>query len=115
MMSATVSNPAHFGECLIEEPLEVIESLGAPKAGQHFVFLNPEASSNFSAAKLFVDCVRNGFRTIAFTQSRKVTELIHVWVSQLSPELREKISSYRAGFMPHERRKIEKRLASDGK
>jgi len=111
LLSATVSNPGEFGASLIEEKLEVVETLGAPKAGQHFLFLNPEASPNFSAARLFIDCVRRGFRTIAFTQSRKVTELMHVWVSQLSPELRNKISSYRAGFMPQERRQIEQALA----
>jgi DEAD/DEAH box helicase domain-containing protein len=97
---------------LVEERLEVIRSVGAPRAGQHFLFLNPLAGANFSAARLFADCIRKGFRTIAFTQSRKVTELIHVWTSQLTPDLREKISSYRAGFMPEERRQIEKRLAS---
>lgn len=112
LLSATISNPQDFGEKLIEERLEVVRSSGTPKAGQHFLFLNPEESPNFYSAKLFVDCIRNGFRTIVFTQSRKVTELIHLWVSQLSPELREKISSYRAGFMPGERRLIEKRLAN---
>jgi len=112
LLSATVSNPKDFGESLIEEDLEVVQSVGAPRAGQHFLFLNPEMSPNFSAARLFVDCVRRGFRTIVFTQSRKVTELIHVWVSRLSPDLRKKISSYRAGFMPEERRQIEKGLAS---
>ena len=112
LLSATVNNPQAFGESLIEEKLEVVRSAGAPKAGQHFVFLNPTASPNFSAAKLFVHCVRQGFRTIAFTQSRQVTELIHVWVSRLAPKLRKKISSYRAGFMPVERREIEQRLAS---
>ena len=112
LLSATVSNPQAFGEHLIEEKLQVVQSVGAPKAGHHFLFLNPQASPNFSAAKLFVDCVRTGFRTIAFTQSRQVAELIHVWVSRLSPKLRKKISSYRAGFMPEERREIERRLAS---
>jgi DEAD/DEAH box helicase domain-containing protein len=112
LLSATVSNPKDFGAALIEDELEVVQSLGAPRAGQHFLFLNPETSPNFSSAKLFIDCIRRGFRTIAFTQSRKVTELIHVWVSQLSPELRQKVSSYRAGFMPEERRYIENRLAS---
>lgn len=112
LLSATVSNPKTFGESLVEEKLQVIDAAGAPKSGHHFLFLNPAASSNFSAAKLFVDCVRSGFRTIAFTQSRQVTELIHVWVSRLSPKLRKKISSYRAGFMPEERREIEQRLAS---
>ena len=110
LLSATVSNAKAFGESLIGEELEVVRSVDAPRSGQHFLFLNPEASANFSAARLFVNCIRNGFRTIAFTQSRKVTELMHVWVSQLSPDLAEKISSYRAGFMPEERRQIEKKL-----
>ncbi|MBW1783478.1 MAG: DEAD/DEAH box helicase [Deltaproteobacteria bacterium] len=111
LLSATISNPKAFGEKLIEERIDVVRSTGNPRAGQHFLFLNPEQSANYYSAKLFVECIRNGFRTIVFTQARKVTELIHLWVSQLSPELRKKISSYRAGFMPAERRQIEKRLA----
>ncbi len=111
LSSATINNPKDFGEKLIEEKLEVVHSEGTPRAGQHVIFLNPETSPNFSAARLFVDCVRSGFRTIVFTQSRKVTELIHVWVSKLSPDLRKRISSYRAGFMPEERRQIERGLA----
>jgi len=112
LLSATVNNPQEFGKSLIEEKIEVVDSTGSPRSGQHFLFMNPEASSNFSAARLFQHCMETGFRTIAFTQSRKVTELIHVWVSQLSPGLRNKVSSYRAGFMPEERRAIEKRLAT---
>ncbi|MBW2610185.1 MAG: DEAD/DEAH box helicase [Deltaproteobacteria bacterium] len=111
MLSATVNNPKAFGESLIQEKIKVVDSSGAPKSGQHFLFLNPETSTNFSAARLFAHCIQSGFRTIAFTQSRKVTELIHVWISQLSPGLRKKVSSYRAGFLPKERREIEKRLA----
>ena len=111
LLSATVSNPKQFAESLVEEKVEVIEESGAPRAGQHFLFMNPMIGPNFSAAKLFVRCIQAGFRTIAFTQGRKVTELIHLWVSQLTPRLREKVSSYRAGFMPEERREIERRLA----
>jgi DEAD/DEAH box helicase domain-containing protein len=112
MLSATISNPEIFGQSLIEEKVDVVNRSGAPRAGQHVVFMNPTASPNFSAARLFIRCIQAGFRTIAFTQSRKITELIHIWVSQLSPRLRERISSYRAGFMPEERREIEKRLAT---
>ncbi|MFH1481230.1 MAG: DEAD/DEAH box helicase, partial [Pseudomonadota bacterium] len=111
LLSATVSNAHEFGESLIGERVDVVDSSGSPRSGQHVLFMNPEASPNFSAAKLFIHCIQSGFRTIAFTQSRKVTELIHVWVSQLSPGLRDKISSYRAGFMPEERREIERRLS----
>jgi DEAD/DEAH box helicase domain-containing protein len=112
LLSATVNNPKVFGESLIEEPLEVIDKSGSPRSGRHLLFMNPLSSPNFSAARLFTHCIENGFRTIAFTQARKITELIHVWVSRLSPRLRSKISSYRAGFMPGERREIESKLAS---
>lgn len=111
LLSATVANPKPFGENLIQQEIEVVHTTGAPKSGQHVVFLNPEGSPNFSSARLFTECVRKGFRTIAFAQARKVTELIHLWVTQLTPALRDKISSYRAGFLPEERRRIERRLA----
>ena len=111
LLSATINNPGDFGESLIQDRISVIDSSGSPRTGQYFLFLNPEISHSFSAARLFAHCIQSGFRTIAFTQSRKATELIHVWTSQLSPGLRKKVSSYRAGFMPEERRDIEKRLA----
>jgi DEAD/DEAH box helicase domain-containing protein len=111
LLSATVNNPKTFGESLVEEPVEVIDRSGAPGSGRHLLFMNPVSSPNFSAAGLFTHCIQNGFRTIAFTQARKIAELIHVWVSRMSPHLRSKISSYRAGFMPGERREIESKLA----
>ncbi|MDB9822179.1 DEAD/DEAH box helicase [Deltaproteobacteria bacterium] len=111
LLSATINNPGPFGESLIQDRISVIDSSGSPRSGQYFLFLNPDTSPNFLAARLFAHCIQSGFRTIAFTQSRKAAELIHVWTSQLSPRLGEKVSSYRAGFMPKERREIEKRLA----
>ncbi len=111
LCSATIQNPHDLGRNLIGKELEVISHGGAPKSGQHFLFLNPTTSTNFLATQLFVTCLGFGLRTIAFTQSRKVTELIHMWVKQLSPTLDDKVSSYRAGFLPEERRAIEKRLA----
>jgi len=111
LLSGTIENPKSFSESLIGDEVAVVDSAGAPRSGQHFLFVNPEASANFSAVRLFAHCIRRGLRTIAFTQSRKVTELIHLWTAQLTPEFRKKISSYRAGFMPRERRDIERRLA----
>jgi len=111
LLSATVANPETFGKDLIQREIEVVQFTGAPKSGQHVVFLNPGGSANFSSARLFTECVQKGFRTIVFAQARKVTELIHLWVSQLTPAIRHKISSYRAGFLPEERRRIEQRLA----
>lgn len=112
LSSATIQNPHDFGKNLIGKEVEVISESGAPKSGQHFIFLNPLSSTNFLATQFFIQCLKSHFRTIAFTQSRKVTELIHMWVRQLAPYLKDKISSYRAGFLPDERRYIENKLAS---
>jgi DEAD/DEAH box helicase domain-containing protein len=111
LSSATIQNPREFGENLIDGGVEVISQSGAPKAGQHFLFLNPLSSTAFTATQFFIQCLRAGLRTITFTQSRKLTELINMWAKQLAPEFRDKVSSYRAGFLPEERRLIEARLA----
>ena len=51
-----------------------------------------------------------GLKTIAFTKARKITELIYTWIMQSAPKLADKISAYRAGYLPEERREIERRL-----
>jgi len=51
-----------------------------------------------------------GLRTIAFTKARVITELMHSWIVEAEPALAARISSYRAGFLPAERREIERRL-----
>jgi len=111
LSSATIQNPHEFGASLIDGDVEVISQSGAPKAGQHFLFLNPLSSTAFTATQLSIQCLRAGLRTITFTQSRKLTELINMWAKQLAPEFKDKMSSYRAGFLPEERRLIEGRLA----
>jgi len=110
LSSATIQNPHDFGTSLIDKNVDVVSHSGAPKSGQYFMFLNPLTSTNFLATQLFIQCLNAHFRTIVFTQSRKVTELIHMWVKQLAPDLTDTVSSYRAGFLPEERRLIEKRL-----
>ncbi len=112
LLSATIHNPENFASKLIQKHVTLVENDGSPSSGKHFLLINPDISSNFYAARLFVDCIRKNFRTIVFTQSRRITELIHIWTMQLAPELKNKISSYRAGFLPEERREIEKRLST---
>jgi DEAD/DEAH box helicase domain-containing protein len=111
LLSATVANPGAFGGSLIQDPVDVVDAGGSPRSDRHFLFLNPHAGTNHLAARLFVRSLEAGFRTIAFTQARKVTELMHIWASRIAPRFRNRISSYRAGFMPRERREIERKLA----
>jgi DEAD/DEAH box helicase domain-containing protein len=118
-LSATIANPRDLSAQLIGCPpdtIRVVDRSGAPQARRHFVFLDsdPEQAGPASglAARLIVRAAQGGLKTIAFTQSRKVTELVHMSVLRMAPGLASRVSSYRAGYLPEERRGIEQRLAS---
>jgi len=108
--SATIGNPAAFTKALLGRDLDVVSEAGAPRSGRHFLFVNPEGSPYTLATCLLAESVRAGYRTIAFTKARKITELIHSWVQQGSRDLSRRIAPYRAGYLPEERREIERRL-----
>ncbi len=110
--SATIAKPEEFILKLTGLEVEIIAESGAPQSGRHFLFLNPPAGAPAVAAQIFSQAIRQGLATICFTQARKLTELIHLWSQRQVPELRRYISSYRAGFLPEERREIEHNLAS---
>ena len=110
--SATIANPCALAEDLTGLRFSVISESGAPSGGRHFFLMEPVESPYTLATKLFVICLRNGLRTIVFTKARKITELVYTWAANYAPELKEKISPYRAGFLPEERREIERSLFS---
>ncbi|MGQ9687944.1 MAG: DEAD/DEAH box helicase [Desulfobaccales bacterium] len=112
MLSATIAEPAEFIKNLTNLDVELITESGAPRSGRHHLFLNPPEGAATTASRIFCQAIRHNLATICFTQSRKLTELIHLWSLRQVPELRRYISSYRAGFLPEERREIEARLAS---
>ncbi|HYA26685.1 MAG TPA: Zn-binding domain-containing protein, partial [Thermodesulfovibrionales bacterium] len=110
--SATISNPQELVEGLTGLPFRTIVESGAPSAGRHFIFLNTFDSPYTEATWLFIECLKAGLKTIVFTKARKITELIYRWTVDRAPEFVDKISPYRAGFLPKERRQIEERLFS---
>ncbi len=110
--SATIANPEKHAEALTGLPFTVMDQSGAPLSGKHFFFLDPVESPYTLTTKLFVTCLEHGLRTIVFTKSRKITELIYTWSLNYAPGLKDRISPYRAGFLPSERRRIEERLFS---
>ncbi len=112
LSSATIAKPEAFIRQLTGLDVEIITESGAPRSGRHFLFLNPPSGAPATAARIFADAIRKGLSTICFTQARKLTELIHLWSQRLVPELRRYITSYRAGFLPEERREIERNLAN---
>ncbi|MDP2848800.1 MAG: DEAD/DEAH box helicase [Humidesulfovibrio sp.] len=110
--SATVGNPAELCQLLTGiEPVAITQS-GAPAGARHMVFLNPEDSPATAAIQLLQAALSRGLKTIVYAQSRRMTELIAMWASEKSGQYKDRISAYRAGFLPEERREIEARMSS---
>lgn len=111
--SATIGNPLELARDLTGLDFALIERSGAPASGRHFLLLNPVESPYTLASRLLPKILHDGYKAIAFTKSRRATELLHRWVLKDHPELEHRLSGYRAGFLPEERRDIERRLLDD--
>jgi DEAD/DEAH box helicase domain-containing protein len=109
--SATISNPAQLTEQLTGLQVDAIMESGAPAGKKHVVFINPVQGMAQTSILLLKAALYRGLRTIVYTQSRKLTELIAIWAKGQSGSFADRISAYRAGFLPEERREIEARLA----
>jgi DEAD/DEAH box helicase domain-containing protein len=108
--SATIANPGGLVEALAGRPFSVVERSGAPRPARHLMFINPKTSPYTAATTLLAWSLDEGFRAIAFTKARKITELLHSWLLQSAPQYRDRVSAYRSGYLPEERRAIEARL-----
>lgn len=108
--SATAANATEFARALSGRTFHWIADSGAPREGRHFLLLRPEASPYTLALKLFVRSVEAGLKTIVFTKARRITELLYSWLRRQNPDLARRVASYRAGFLPEERRDIEAAL-----
>ncbi len=109
--SATVSNPSQLAQQLTGLNVDTITKSGAPLGTKHLVFINPVQGPAQTAILLLKAALHRGLRTIVYTQSRKLTELIAIWAGSQSGPFADRISAYRAGFLSEERREIEARLA----
>ena len=120
MLSATVGNPRELAGQLtgtgVGQDMEAVTESGAPMGRRHFLFLNPalrmKLSPSQAAIGLLKAALARQMRTIVYVQSRRMAELIGMWVSQRAGPYKDRISAYRAGFLPEERREIEARMAS---
>ena len=120
LASATIANPGELARALLGEEAIVVSDDGAPRAEQTIALWNPalvdaelglRASPLGDAARLLVALVERGLRTICFAKSRKGAELVHRFaVERLDGSLAGRLSPYRAGYTPFQRREIERRL-----
>ena len=120
LASATIANPAELARSLLGLEATVIGDDAAPRAARTLAFWNPplvdeelqlRASALGEGARLLAELVQRDLRTICFTKSRKAAELIHRFAAErVGPELGARLSPYRAGYTPSQRRNIERRL-----
>jgi len=119
LASATISNPGELGLSLLGTGVQTIGDDAAPRAERTVVLWNPplvddelglRGSALAEAAKLQGALVERGLRTLTFAKSRKAAELIHRFTAErLGDDSR--LSPYRAGYTPAQRREIERRLS----
>ncbi len=110
--SATIGNPGELASTLTGLKVKEVVESGAPSGRRHVVFINPDAGPAHAAILLLRAAISRGLRTIVYTQSRKLTELIGMWASTQAGAYKDRIGTYRAGYLPEERREIERDLAS---
>ncbi|MDP2647408.1 MAG: DEAD/DEAH box helicase [Desulfobacterales bacterium] len=109
--SATVANPAQLAEELTGVKVTAITASGAPQGRRHLIFIDPVDGPAQTAILLLKAALHRNLRTIVYTQSRKLAELIALWAGSRAGPYSSKISAYRSGFLAEERREIEARLA----
>jgi DEAD/DEAH box helicase domain-containing protein len=110
--SATVANPAEFAQQLSGLNVAPVTEGNAPRGRRHILLMDPEQGPARTAILLLKAALHRGLRTIVYTQSRKLTELLAVWSGSQAGRFADRIRAYRAGFLPQERRAIEKKLAT---
>jgi DEAD/DEAH box helicase domain-containing protein len=118
LASATIGNPGELATSLTGLNFTVIGDDGAPKAERTIALWNPElideelgqrASALADASRLMADLVERGLRTLVFAKSRRAAELIHKFTADRLGDA-SRLSPYRAGYTPAQRREIEQRL-----
>jgi DEAD/DEAH box helicase domain-containing protein len=121
--SATIANPKELAEQLTEEKMVLIDNNGAPSGRKHFIFYNPpivnkplniRRSATLEVRKLASEFLKNKIQTIVFARSRVRVEIILTYLQELvKNQLSAKsIRGYRGGYLPKQRREIERGLRS---
>jgi len=120
--SATIANPEELASRLLEADVEVLNANGAPAAEKTFVFYNPPVVNRAlgirrsyinESARVAQEFLKHELQTIVFANSRLHTELLLTYLQQANPHppgKPETIRGYRGGYLPNERREIERGL-----
>jgi DEAD/DEAH box helicase domain-containing protein len=120
--SATIANPEEHATRLLGMDAALVDDNGAPRGRRHLVFYNPPVvnaelgirrSVVKEAARLARPFLETGSQVIVFGRSRVRVELLLTYLKQAMARLKKpasKVRGYRGGYLPNERREIERGL-----
>jgi DEAD/DEAH box helicase domain-containing protein len=124
LTSATIANPLSLAQELTGLEFDLVDRDGSEHGRREVLMCNPplidehtgrRASSLGEAANVFADLVAAEVRTICFARSRRAAELIYQFARKRledTSDLADRVTPYRAGYTPRQRREIERDLAS---
>jgi DEAD/DEAH box helicase domain-containing protein len=120
--SATIANPGELASRLAETQFDVIEENGAPAGEKFFIFYNPPVVNRFlgirrsyinESSRVAQEFLKHNLQTLVFANSRLNTEVLLTYLQQANPTppgQPQAIRGYRGGYLPNERREIERGL-----
>ena len=122
--SATIGNPLELSSRILERSPVLIDKNGAPSGEKHIIFYNPPLVDAVQgirrgvvneSRRLAVKLLEDGIKTIVFARSRVRTELIASYINKSLANMytdnrRIRVEAYRGGYLPSERREIERGL-----
>jgi len=123
--SATIGNPAELARTLTGRPARLVDRNGAPSGEKHILLVDPpildpatgaRGSALTLAQRWALPFLRAGRQTVVFGRSRTNVEIM---LSNLREALREdlgprsRLRGYRGGYLPTERRAIERGLREE--
>lgn len=118
LASATVGDPSGHASRLVGDDVLAVTEDGSPRGGLTFGLWQPpedgeggRRSPTTEAAELMGELVAKDVQTLAFARSRAGVEALASSASrQVSATDEGRIAAYRGGYLPEERRIIERRL-----
>lgn len=119
--SATIRNPQEHAEVLTGRKMTLINRNGAPAVRKHFLFYNPPVINKqlnvredemLAVKTIAARFLKNRIQTIVFARSKLKVELLvsHLQEINSGRDEKAKICAYRGGYLPLERRRIERGL-----
>jgi DEAD/DEAH box helicase domain-containing protein len=120
--SATIANPRTLAEALTEEPFELVDRSGAPTGEKYFVFYNPPVVNRQlgirrgylqETRRIAAEFIERGQQTLVFANNRLAMEVLLTYLRDScdrGPLPVSMIRGYRGGYLPKERREIERKL-----